>query len=308
MIATAAPRPTANWLASPCATAATRDASSAHVVSRYTPSSLARNATRPGRVRARSTSRPGIVEARRASKFIVVDDSMGRARRIVRGLMATVTEDVKAIGLNAGARVVGAGGDGPTAGAWRSPDHRVMEITGYDLRENVAIHAMCDYIEGDLGHYAVQAPSLPVHGHEPPMSMMHAAELAGLGSRSFAAHIILNPEYGLLYYAALITTLPLPADPPLAAPACPHPGCVAMYKRTRTPPCLRVCPACLSGTLKDARIETSTYDREKCHSRAQTYGIGSFQKALLAVVNEDDAGRRREMIHSDFFEIGRAHV
>jgi epoxyqueuosine reductase QueG len=244
---------------------------------------------------------------------------------------ASLVDVVKRVGLDAGARVVGvadaeafragvpegfrpedilpgarsvvvAGGDGPTAGAWRSPDHRVMEITGYDLRENVAIHAMCDYIERELGYYAVQAPSLPVHGHEPPMSMMYAAELAGLGTRSFAAHIILNPEYGLLYYAALITTLPLAADPPLAEPACPHPGCVAMYKRIGTTPCLRVCPACLSGTMKDARIATSTYDREKCHSRAQTYGIGSFQKALLEVVNEDDAARRREMIHSDFFE------
>ena len=132
-----------------------------------------------------------------------------------------VVDTVKRVGLSAGARVVGvaaaeafragvpegfrpedilpgarsvvvAGGDGPTAGAWRCPDHRVMEITGYDLRENVAIHAMCDYIEGELGYYAVQAPSLPVHGHEPPMSMMHAAELAGLGTRSLAAHIILN--------------------------------------------------------------------------------------------------------------------
>jgi epoxyqueuosine reductase QueG len=176
-----------------------------------------------------------------------------------------------------------------------------MEITGYDLRENVAIHAMCDYIEQELGHYAVQAPSLPVHGHEPPMSMMHAAELAGLGSRSFAAHIILNPEYGLLYYAALITTLPLEPSPPLDAPACPHPGCVAMYRRIGTTPCLRVCPACLSGTVKDGRIEQSTYDREKCHSRAQTYGIGSFQKALLAVIDEDDGARRRQMIRSDFF-------
>jgi epoxyqueuosine reductase QueG len=244
--------------------------------------------------------------------------------------MGGVTEAVKAVGLRAGARVVGiaaadafrarvpegyrpedilpgarsvvvAGGDGPTAGAWRCPDHRVMEITGYDLRENVAIHAMCDHIERELGHYAVQAPSLPVHGHEPPMSMMHAAELAGLGSRSLAAHIILNPEYGLLYYAALITTLPLEPSPPLVEPACPHPGCVAMYKRIGTTPCLRVCPACLSGTVRDARIETSTYDREKCHSRAQTYGIGSFQKALLALVDEEEPARRHDMIYSEFF-------
>jgi epoxyqueuosine reductase len=242
----------------------------------------------------------------------------------------TREEEIRAIGRRAGARVVGiasaaafrahvpdgyspedilpgaksvvvAGGDGPTAGAWRCPDHRVMEITGYDLRENVAVHAMCDHIEGNLGYYAIQAPSLPVHGHEPPMSMMLAAELAGLGSRSLAAHIILNPEYGLLYYAALITTLPLEPDPPLEKPACPHPGCSAMYKRIGTTPCLRVCPACLSGTVKDGAIETSTYNRERCHTRSQTYGIGSFQKSLLQIVNEDDPERRRTMIYSDFF-------
>jgi epoxyqueuosine reductase QueG len=242
----------------------------------------------------------------------------------------TLEDTLKAVGTRAGARVVGiasaeafrphvpegyrpedilpgarsvvvAGGDGPTAGAWRCPDHRVMEITGYDLRENVAVHAMCDHIEGALGHDAVQAPSLPVHGHEPPMSMMLAAELAGLGTRSLAAHIILNPEYGLLYYAALVTTLPLAPDPPLAEPACPHPGCAAMYRRIGTTPCLRVCPACLAGTVEGGRIATSTYDRERCHSRAQTYGIGSLQKALLAIVNEDDPARRRTMIHGDFF-------
>ena len=242
----------------------------------------------------------------------------------------TREEQVKAVGRKAGARVVGiatveafrakvpeghrpedmlpgarsvivAGGDGPTAGAWRCPDHRVMEITGYDLRENVAVHAMCDFIEATLSHRAIQAPSLAVHGHAPPMSMMHAAELAGLGSRSLAAHIILHPEYGLLYYAALITTLPLEPDPPLAEPACPHPGCVAMYRRIGTTPCLRVCPACLSGSVRDGRIERSTYDRERCHSRAQTYGIGSFQKALLQLVNEDHADKRSTMIHGDFF-------
>jgi epoxyqueuosine reductase QueG len=246
------------------------------------------------------------------------------------GAVMTLAEQVKAVGTRAGARVVGiaaveafrekvpegyrpedilsgarsvvvAGGDGPTAGAWRSPDHRVMEITGYDLRENVAVHAMCDFIEGTLAHHAIQAPSLPVHGHEPPMSMMHAAELAGLGTRSLAAHIILNPEYGLLYYAALITTLPLEPDQPLAEPACPHPGCAAMYKRIGTTPCLRVCPACLAGTVQDGHIQQSTYDREKCHSRAQTYGIGSFQKGLLQIVNEDNPERRRTMIYSDFF-------
>ena len=85
----------------------------------------------------------------------------------------TETEQIKAAGLKAGALVVGvtaadafneyvpqghrpadillgaksvvvAGNAGPTAGAWRAPDHRVMEITGYDFRENVAVHVMAD--------------------------------------------------------------------------------------------------------------------------------------------------------------------
>jgi epoxyqueuosine reductase QueG len=240
-------------------------------------------------------------------------------------------DEIKAVGRSAGARVVGiaaasafddkvpdgfrpdqilpgarsvvvAGGDGPSAGAWRCPDHRVMEITGYDLRENVAVHVMADHIEREWQQYAIQAPALAVHGHAPPMSMMLAAELAGLGTRSFAAHIILNPEYGLLYYAALITTADLAADAPLDTPACPHPGCAAMYKRLGTTPCLRVCPACLAGRVgADGRIAHSTYNRERCHSRAQTYGIGSFQKALLQIVNEDDRERRRAMIYGDFF-------
>lgn len=240
-------------------------------------------------------------------------------------------EEIKAVGLKAGARVVGiaaveafadkvpdgfrpeqilpgaravvvAGGDGPSAGAWRSPDNRVMEITGYDLRENVAIHVMADHIEREWQRYAIQAPSLAVHGHAPPMSMMLAAELAGLGTRSLAAHIILNPEYGLLYYAALITTAELECDGPLETPACPHPGCAAMYRRIGTTPCLRVCPACLSGRVgADGQIETSTYNRERCHTRAQTYGIGSFQKSLLAIIDEDDPERRHAMIHGDFF-------
>lgn len=97
---------------------------------------------------------------------------------------ASRTERVKELGCNAGALVVGvapvaafnefvpqghrprdvlpgaesvvvAGSQGPTAGAWKCPDHRVMEITGYDFRENVAIHVMCDFIEREYGYRAL---------------------------------------------------------------------------------------------------------------------------------------------------------
>jgi len=99
-----------------------------------------------------------------------------------------------------GARsVVVVGSRGPTAGAWRSPQHRLMEMNGYDFRNDAAIHGVADLIENRFDHQAMQAPGLPTGGHMPPMSMMLSAVLAGLGTRSLAANIILNPTFGLLY-------------------------------------------------------------------------------------------------------------
>ncbi len=245
------------------------------------------------------------------------------------------TDRIKALGLKAGAKVIGiadvkafneyvpsghrpadilpgarsvvvAGCQGPTAGAWRCENHRVMEITGYDFRENIAVHAISDFITDQLGYQAVQGPAMPTEGHRPPMSMMLAAVLSGLGTRSLAANIILNPTYGLLYYAALITTLPLIADQQLDENVCPAPMCVKVYEASGKTPCMASCPAdeggCLDGKLdENGRIESSYYDRERCHARSMTYGMGSFQKSLLDVIDQDDSDKRKSMIYSDFF-------
>jgi epoxyqueuosine reductase QueG len=247
----------------------------------------------------------------------------------------THTEQIKQVGQRSGALVVGvaaadafnayvpeghrpedillgaqsvvvAGSQGPTAGAWQCPDHRVMEITGYDFRENVAIHIMCDFIEREYGYQAIQAPSLPTAGHHPPMSMMLAAVLAGLGTRSLAANIILHPDYGLLYYAALITTMPLEPDHRLEKDACPSEPCIQMYRKLGTTPCLASCPAseggCLDGAIgDDGRIAYASYDRERCTARSMNFGIGGLQKALFEIITEDDAATRQSMIYSDFF-------
>ena len=66
-------------------------------------------------------------------------------------------------------------------GAWQCPDSRVMEVNGYDFANDRAVHVISDYIEREFGFYAMQAPSLPTGGHQPPASMMLAAVLAGLG-------------------------------------------------------------------------------------------------------------------------------
>lgn len=202
--------------------------------------------------------------------------------------------------------VVVVGSRGPTAGSWRSPNHRLMEVNGYDFRNDAAIHRVADVIEQRHDHYAIQAPGLPSGGHMPPFSMMLAAVLAGLGTRSLAANIILNPKYGLLYYSACITTLALEHDQILEQDVCPHPMCVESFRRFGKTPCLAACPSedggCLDGSLDaDGRIEYSSYDRERCVSRAMNFGINSFQKALVQIVAEEDGKRQSNMINSDFF-------
>lgn len=206
-----------------------------------------------------------------------------------------------------GARfVVVVGCRGPTAGAWRSPDHRMMEVNGYDFANDRVIHVIADFIERKYGHYAIQAPALPTAGHQPPMSMMLSAVLAGLGTRSFAANIILNPKYGLLYYSACLTTLELEPDDMLEQNVCPAPMCVATYKAIGKTPCLAACPAdeggCLDGSLtEDGEMDYVYYDRERCVSRAMNFGINSFQKALAEIAKEPDSDTRKSMINSDFF-------
>ncbi len=202
--------------------------------------------------------------------------------------------------------VVVAGVPGPTNGAWRCPDNRLMEISGYDFRENVAVHVVADYIEREHGYYAIQAPGLPVAGQTPPISLMLCAVLAGLGTRSLAANIILNPEYGLLYYAAAITTMPLAHDKPLEKNVCPAPSCVRIFSKLGTTPCIALCSeesgGCLRGEIdQDGQIAHSYFDRERCVSRAMNLGIKRHQKQLEKIINEDDPQKRRNMLYSDEF-------
>ena len=62
-----------------------------------------------------------------------------------------------------GARsVVVLGTRGPTAGAWQSPDHRFMEVNGYDFRNDLIVQIVADFIEREFDHYAIMAPALSV--------------------------------------------------------------------------------------------------------------------------------------------------
>ena len=218
-----------------------------------------------------------------------------------------VPEGRRPYDLLPGARsVVVVGSRGPTAGAWRSSQHRLMEVNGYDFRNDAVSLSVAQMIETRFDHHAMQAPALPTGGHQPPMSMMLSAVLAGLGTRSLAANIILNPKHGLLYYSACITTLDLDHDHMLEQDVCPHTMCVTSFRKFGKTPCMASCPkeegGCLDGSIDDdGRIDYSYYDRERCTTRAMNFGINSFQKALAQIVAEEDEEAQQNMLHSDFF-------
>ena len=202
--------------------------------------------------------------------------------------------------------VIVVGARGPTAGAWRSPNPRLMEVSGLDFANDRAIAALTGFVETETGHLAIQAPGLSVAGHQPPFSYMLAAVLAGLGTRSFAANIVLNPKFGLLYYSACITTLDLPSDSMLEQDVCPAPMCVKTYELIGKTPCMAACPAdeggCLDGSIDEqGSIESVYYDRERCASRAMNCGPIAFQKVLADLVTEDDPEVRKHKVYSDFF-------
>ena len=201
-------------------------------------------------------------------------------------------------------RVVVVGGSPPRAGDWLSPVIEVQESMGTSDRINSLGLKLAHFIEARFGYYALFVPPGVNKGNRPFLSVMLAAERAGCGSRSLAGPI-LHPEYGMLFYAAIITTLPLPADAPLSPPACPAPECVEMWQEQASTPCLSVCPidqgGCLGGRIVEGQIAERRYDRERCTTRVHTYWIPGFQKALEAALNEEDKERRKMILYSSFF-------
>ncbi len=196
------------------------------------------------------------------------------------------------------------GGAQPRAGDWQSPNYQHMEVTSTSDRMQTLALKIARIIEDRFGYYAVCVPPGVDLGQQPFMSIAMAADLAGCGSKSLAGPV-LHPEFGFMYYGAIVTTLPLPADEPLDPPACPAPECVQMYAAEGTTPCLSICPAkaggCLDGRIEDGRFTNRQYDAERCATRVQNYWVPGFQKVLGATLREPDADKQKMMLYSSMF-------
>ncbi len=196
------------------------------------------------------------------------------------------------------------GGAQPRAGDWQSPNYQHMEVTTTSDRIQTIALKVARTIEDRFGFYAVCVPPGVDRGQQPFMSIAMAAHLAGCGSRSLAGPV-LHPEFGFMYYGAIITTMALPADSPLATPPCPAPECLEMYDKEGTTPCLATCPAndggCLSGRIERGRFTHREYNAARCTTRVQNYWVPAFQKVLHAALQETDAEKQKMMLFSSMF-------
>jgi len=198
--------------------------------------------------------------------------------------------------------VVVLGGNEPTAGAWRAGTNRVLGSIGYSRGQLAsAARQLAYYMEDHYGYYTIPIPSGDWIGHYPYMSLKLCAEMAGLGTRSMSAGILLNPQYGLLYFNGVITTMPLPEDGPMKNPVCPHSSCVRLYEKKQTTPCLSSCPDCLSGEIEEGKIRWMEYRQDCCYPRAQTTAMDAFRKLLLEAVNEPDPEGRKAILFGSHF-------
>jgi epoxyqueuosine reductase QueG len=200
--------------------------------------------------------------------------------------------------------VIVVGGAQPRAGEWMSPSVDTMTTTSTADRINSVARKLAQEIENRYGYYALFVPPGTRKGNQPFLSLMLAAELAGVGTRSLAGPV-LHPVYGFLYYAAVLTTLPLDADGRLSEPVCPAPSCVEMWEREGTTPCLSICPAtsggCLDGKIDNGRLVETYYNRDRCHTRVYTNWIPGFQKVLEEAMSEEDREKRKMLLFGNFF-------
>ena len=222
----------------------------------------------------------------------------------VEAFQAAPADHQPAALLPAAKSVVVLGGAQPRAADWQSPNVQHMETTSTSDRITALGLKVAHFIEQEFGYYALIVPAGVDRGQQAFLSLSLAAELAGCGTRSIAGPV-LNQEYGFMYYSAVITTLPLPADKPLQTPVCPAPECQTMWDETGTTPCLATCPidddGCLGGRLEDGRITQTRYDSAKCRTRTQTYWVPGFQKTLQAALEEQDKEQRRMILGSTHF-------
>ncbi len=200
--------------------------------------------------------------------------------------------------------VIVIGGSPPRAGDWMSPKKEHMETVSTADRITSAGMALAKHIEAEYGYYALCAPPGTDKNQQPFMSIAMAAEKTGCASPSLAGPM-LHPEFGMLYLAAVLTTLPLPPDHPSETNPCPADECIEMWKDKGTTPCISVCSikkdGCIGGRIEEGRITDRSFDNQRCTARVYNYWIPGYQDVLAAALDEEDKDKRKMILYGSFF-------
>ena len=184
--------------------------------------------------------------------------------------------------------------------SWHSSNYQTLHanLDFPRIRSGIA-NAVSKLIQSRYGYYALAGFPADI-GSNPNLSLKLCAELAGLGTRSMAAAILLNRKVGMINISICITTMPLVANTPIKEPICPHPSCVKLWEREKTTPCLATCPMCLSGELENGQIKWMKYDRRICFTRAQAESENAFIQTLLEGVDQPNPESRRSILLGSF--------
>jgi epoxyqueuosine reductase len=193
-----------------------------------------------------------------------------------------------------------------TAGAIRAPEATTQSISAHHGMKHIfALNAVLSHtLEKKYGYFATGLPGLPTTGDfDPSISLKACAEAAGLGRRALSS-LIINPRFGpRVFYSAIATTAALPPDEPLEKNPCPHPECLAQWKKEGTTPCLAACPAeAISGELRGRTIARAVYDQTRCQPYALISHIERFTKSLETVLDEKDAMKRKMILYGTEFQ------
>ncbi len=181
-----------------------------------------------------------------------------------------------------------------TSGTWLTSNidviHRARSAMG--VRDAVPL-AVARLIESEYGYASIAImPAMFDTGMNPAISLKVLAEMAGLGTRCMAGGIILSKQHGLLGFVAVITTMELVPDGPLAEPVCPHPACVSMWNKRQTTPCIEACSA-INGKIENGRLKEVEWFRQLCATRALTTMNGAHIRLLPEIMAEADPERRK---------------
>ncbi len=178
-----------------------------------------------------------------------------------------------------------------------SPNPQIAMNGRLDVMESArsSTYKMARYLEKECGGRAMSVPlsyPLEISPQNPrsvaDVSLRHAAVAAGLGS--FGRHnLVIHPRLGpRVLFAAVLTDLEIPPDPPVNEDLCTH------------------CNICADGCPGSALDTEGQTDFGKCLKVSQPYGLAKNVGFWMKWAGASEDERRQMLLTKDYFMMYQA--